>query len=255
MRIPRLAFRVILRSGDTIGDGAEMTVRSEMVTVTSTDEYSFDAFVAHAPGESKGGLVILHEIFAVTDSLKAVARYYAENGFDAIVPALFDPELLRSLVSYDNAEARRAGIPQPQIDRVIGGVDAARDHIDQGAGASVLGFCFGGRIALKAAATLSFKSAVSYHGATMTGLLDAPFKCPTLFHIGEVDVADTPPVVIAELRKALRASVPRNCKVAHAVANAARTDYLPVSAKLARGGSLAFLNRHHDDIPPEDNHR
>lgn len=231
-----------------------MMVRTETVTVTTTDGFSFEAFVAYAPGESKGGLVILQEFFSVTDSLKAVARYYAENGFDAIVPALFDRELLQSIVSYDDAEAWRAGETLPYIDRVIAGVDAARDHIDQGGGASVLGFCFGGRVVLKAAATLSFKSAISYSGTTMTNLLDVPFKCPTLFHFGEPDMTDAPPAVIVELRKAMRGSAPPACKLGHAVANAARTDYLPAAAEQARGRSLAFLNMHHDDTPPNEIH-
>lgn len=225
-----------------------------MATVKAPDGFSFDAFVAHAEGESKGGLVILQEIFGVTDSLKAVARYYAENGFDAIVPALFNRELLPSIVSYNGPDIRRAGLMQARIDRVIAGVDSARDHVDQGGGASVLGFCFGGGVVMKAAATLSFKSAISYSGKTLTNLLDAPFKCPTLFHFGEADMTDAPPAVIAELRKAIRGSLTPACKIGHAVANAARTEYLPSAAERARGRSLAFLNMHHGATPLNENH-
>ena len=37
--------------------------------------------------DSKGGLVILQEIFGLTDQLKGVVRAYARDGYDTIFPA------------------------------------------------------------------------------------------------------------------------------------------------------------------------
>ena len=87
-----------------------------------------------AVSASVGGLVILQEIFGVTEQLKSVARSHAAAGFDAIVPALFDRVSGSKVIPFDEPEE---GIELAmRLD-----IDAARDHIDQGNGASVLGFC------------------------------------------------------------------------------------------------------------------
>lgn len=114
-----------------------------------------------AVSASVGGLVILQEIFGVTEQLKSVARSHAAAGFDAIVPALFDRVSGSKVIPFDEPEEGIELAMRLDIDEVIIDIDAARDHIDQGNGASVLGFYLGGGVALKAATTLAFKSAVS----------------------------------------------------------------------------------------------
>ncbi|MFT5487333.1 MAG: carboxymethylenebutenolidase [Paracoccaceae bacterium] len=222
-----------------------MTIREEKVTVVTTDGFEFDAFVAHANGDSKGGLVILQEIFGVTDQLKSVARSYAEDGFDTIVPALFDRVSPQTVIPFDDPDGGRALMKQLDIDTVLLDIDAARDHIDQGNGVSVLGFCFGGGVALKAATSLSLKSAISYYGTKLPGFLDAPPKCPTLFHFGETDMMNTPPEIIEAVQTAIPGAETHIYAAGHAFANDARATYVVEAAIPARERSLAFLAAHH----------
>ena len=56
----------------------------ETVVVTTEDGSAFKAVVAYARGESKGGVVILYEIFGVTGQSQSVTRSYVDDGFDAI---------------------------------------------------------------------------------------------------------------------------------------------------------------------------
>ena len=50
-----------------------------METLTATDGHDFDCWMEPADGTAKGGLVILQEIFGVTDQLKGVARRHAAS--------------------------------------------------------------------------------------------------------------------------------------------------------------------------------
>ena len=222
-----------------------MTIREEMVSVTSADDFTFDAFVTYADGESKGGLVILHEIFGVTDQLKSVARFYAEDGFDVIAPSLYDRVSPQTIIPFDDVDAGRALMNKLNIGNVLIDIDAARDHIDQGNGASVLGFSLGGGLAMKAATTLSLKSAVSYYGAKLPTFLDDPPKCPMQFHFGDADAMNAPEA-IDNLQNAIPGVETHIYTAGHSFANdALNASYVSDAALPALERSVAFPNTHH----------
>ena len=149
------------------------------------------------------------------------------------------------MIPFDEPEEGIELAMRLDIDEVIIDIDAARDHIDQGNGASVLGFYLGGGVALKAATTLAFKSAVSYYGADLPAFLGAPPKCPIQFHFGETDLMNTPPKVIEAVQTAIPEAETHIYPAGHAFANDARQTYVEEAAVPARDRSLAFLNRQH----------
>jgi carboxymethylenebutenolidase len=222
-----------------------MTIKEESITIAASDGHSLDAFIAHAEGSPKGGLIILQEIFGLTDQLKSVARSYAADGYTTIVPALFDRVSPKTVVPFDAPNTGRELMMKLDVDNVMLDIDAARNAVAVGSGVSVLGFCFGGGIAIKAASTLDLTSAVSYYGTRLTGFLDTPPKCPTLFHFGETDTMNTPPEVIAAVRKAIPDAETHIYDAGHAFANDARTTYVADAAVPARERSQAFLDKHH----------
>lgn len=222
-----------------------MTGRDKNVRLTASDGFSLDAFVALADGSAKGGLVILQEIFGVTDQLKSVARFYAGQGYDTIVPALFDRVSPKTVIPFEEPDNGRAVMMQLDREQVMLDVEAAGRHVDGGQGVSVLGFCWGGGMALKAACDLTLTSSISYYGTKLTDFLDKPPKCPTLFHFGEKDVNVTPPEVIAAVRDAIPAAESYIYDAGHAFANDARATHVPDAAALARERTLAFLAKHH----------
>jgi hypothetical protein len=50
-----------------------------MVRLTAADGFALDAFEAAAGGDRAGGVVILQEIFGLTDQLKSVARFFSSR--------------------------------------------------------------------------------------------------------------------------------------------------------------------------------
>jgi carboxymethylenebutenolidase len=71
-----------------------------MTELTAADGHRLACWMAEATGPRKGGIVILQEIFGVTDQLKAVAARYAAQGYDVAVPALFDRKQQGAVIPY-----------------------------------------------------------------------------------------------------------------------------------------------------------
>lgn len=221
-----------------------MVIREETVTLTASDGFVLDAFVAHAEAPGKGGLVILQEIFGVTDQLKSVARAYAADRFSTIIPALFDRQSPKTVVPFEKHEEGRALMMKLDNEKVMLDVEAARRLVEHQRGVSVLGFCWGGGQALRAAGRLDLTSAVSFYGTRIPNYLSTPPKCPMLFHFGETD-SFSPPEVIEAVRTTVPDAEIHVYKAGHAFANDARATYVPEAAVPARERTLAFLLRHH----------
>ena len=73
----------------------------------ASDGHKLDCWMVAAQRQSIGGLVILQEIFGVTDKLRTVAERYAALGYDVALPALFDRQNPGVAVSFDNAAPGR----------------------------------------------------------------------------------------------------------------------------------------------------
>ena len=73
----------------------------------AADGHTLECWIEPAHGERKGGIVILQEIFGVTDQLKGVAARYAALGYEVAIPALFDRREKGAVVPFDQAPKGR----------------------------------------------------------------------------------------------------------------------------------------------------
>jgi carboxymethylenebutenolidase len=62
----------------------------KMMRLRAKDGHELDAYVAEPKGKAKGGVVVVQEVFGVTDHVKRVADQYAARGYKAVAPAMFD---------------------------------------------------------------------------------------------------------------------------------------------------------------------
>lgn len=215
-----------------------------MVRLAAADGFALDAFKASAGADRVGGLVILQEIFGLTDQLKSVARFFARNGFDAIVPSLIDRAAPGTVVPFDQPDrARELMLPIPWEKTGLD-IAAAVRAVDGRGGVSVLGFCLGGGLALRAASELALAGGVSYYGTRLGALLDKPPRCPMLFHFGATDT-HSPPEIIAAVKKAIPSAETHVYPAGHAFANDARTTYVKDAAETAHARTLEFLRKVH----------
>ena len=213
-------------------------------TLTAADGFTLEAFRATPAGTPRGGLVILQEIFGITDQLKGVVRSYARDGYDTIIPALYDRVAPGTVVPFADANRGRDlayGLP---LDKVMLDVAAAAQRVRGPHGVSVLGFCWGGGVIVRAAAEIDLRGAIAFYGTRLPTYLGCKPKCPLLFHFGATDPNSTPEI-IAQVRQALPAAETHLYEAGHAFANDVRPTYVAAAADAARARTLGFLARVH----------
>ena len=219
-------------------------IREETFKVTAADGFTLEAFRATPTGPVKGGLVILQEIFGLTDQLRNVVRAYARDGFDTIFPCFYDRVAPGTVVPFNEPDRGRDLAYNLPLDKVILDIDAAVKCVQNPRGVSVLGFCWGGGVIVRAAADLDLKGAIAFYGTRLPTYLNLKPKCPLLFHFGKTDPNSTPEIV-AQVKTAFPTAETHIYEAGHAFANDVRPAYVEAAAKLARERTLDFLSRQH----------
>jgi carboxymethylenebutenolidase len=151
------------------------------------------------PAVPRPGLVVLQEIFGLSDYVVERCAALADLGYAVLAPEIYW-RLGGDVVRDDDPGFldRAMGLVQ-QLDwdaAVRDGV-AAVEHLDNTPGVTevgLVGFCFGGGLAFNVAAELEGTSSepsglVSYYGSALPQLIDlAPdVTCPSLHHFGSQD--------------------------------------------------------------------
>lgn len=213
-----------------------------MHRLKAADGHEFDCWFAEAAGPRKGGLVIIQEIFGVTEQLKDVAARYAALGYEVAVPALFDRVEPGAVVAFDDFDRARSLAGQSKLDDCMADIAAAAEALAaKGGKVAVMGFCWGGGLAVRSAQLLDIAGAVSFYGTRIPEYLDRPLKAPVLGHFGKTD-AHVPPEAIEKIRSALPGFEAHLYDAGHAFANADRPEmYHAGAAELAHERSEAFL--------------
>jgi carboxymethylenebutenolidase len=202
------------------------------------------AWRAEPGGPARGGIVVLQEIFGVNAHIRAVAERFAEAGFIALAPALYDPVEAGVELAYDPDSAQRGTALRTALgfDRAVDIVAAAAEELqEEGLPTGVVGFCWGGSVAFLANTRLGLP-AVSYYGARSMPFLDEAARAPMLFHFGGRD-ASIPPADIAQHReKQPRAAIHVYPDAGHAFnRDVDNTHHHADSAALAWRRTLDFL--------------
>lgn len=202
------------------------------------------AYLAQPAGTPRGGVVVVQEIFGVNAHMRAVADRFAEAGYTAIAPCFFDHLETGVELGYDEAGfARgRALVAELGLEQAVDDVASAAESIASAGRIGVVGFCWGGTVALRAAQRLGLP-AVSYYGARNAAFLDQPPKAPVMFHFGENDPS-IPPQTVQQHREKLPQMAVHSYPAGHAFNRDVDPHaYDAPSAELAWQRTLAFFAR------------
>jgi carboxymethylenebutenolidase len=214
----------------------------KMIRLKTVDGHELDAYLAEPQGKPKGGVVVVQEIFGVTNHVKAVADKYAAAGFKAIAPAMFDRIKRGITLGYTEIQQGIAYMQQLKWPNTLADLEAAAAEVRPAGGAAVVGYCWGGTVAHVAAADLEVDAAVSYYGGGVAKMLDKHPHCPIMYHFGDQDGSIPMPDV-----EKIRAAFPDSTLYVYPGAQHGfncdeRASYSPEDAKLAFSRSVAFLN-------------
>jgi carboxymethylenebutenolidase len=220
---------------------------SEVVKLQASDGHKLDAYVAAPDGKPWGGLVVVQEIFGVNQHMRSVADRFAQEGFYAVAPALFD-RVERDVELGDDAEGMQRGFALAQkinIDAAIKDVDAALQYIARAIGkpAGVVGFCYGGTLAWLSATRLSPAAVVGYYGGQISRFTHEKPRAPVLLHFG-MDDQHIPQADVDKLQAAHPEVEIHWYAAGHAFHNDTRAAYSADASQEAMARTLTFLNRH-----------
>lgn len=213
-------------------------------TLKAADGFKLQGFRARPAGAVRGGLIVLQEIFGLTDQLKGVVRAYAQDGYDTICPCVYDRIAPGTVVPFSEAERGRDMAYGLALDKVILDIAAAAACVGNPHGVSVLGFCWGGGVIVRAATDIDLRGAIAFYGTRLPTYLDCKPKCPLLFHFGKTDPNATPEI-IAQVLAAFPNAESYTYDAGHAFANEVRPAYVESAATLARSRTLDFLGKVH----------
>jgi carboxymethylenebutenolidase len=219
---------------------------SERITLRASDGQVLGAYVARPACEPIAALVVVQEIFGVNAHIRSVADGYANDGFLAVAPALFDRIEPDVQLGYEGADMQtaRSFIPKLNIDKSLADVAAAVDYCKAtGNKVGVIGYCYGGTLAWLAVCRLSIAVAVGYYGGRIAKFASETPTAPVMLHYGRQD-AHIPPEEIGAVRSAHPEVEIYEYDAGHGFNCEARASYNAASAKQARARSLAFLKKH-----------
>jgi carboxymethylenebutenolidase len=168
---------------------------SETIDLRSSDGQMLSAYRAVPEGKPRGGIVILQEIFGITDHIKWVADGYAAQGYLVIAPSLFDRIRPGIVLSYSDIEDAREIMVQLDRDKVVEDMTAAINAARDGGKVAAIGYCWGGSLADLAACRIGVDAAVSYYGRMTVEWLDEQPQCPVIYHYGADDFLIPPELV------------------------------------------------------------
>jgi len=174
----------------------------EQIRLNTSGMQCISAYLAKPAGAPIGGIVVVQEIFGVNAHIRAVADRFAAQGYTAIAPAFFDHVEANLELDYDPASFARGKqlVTEVGIERALEDVASAAEAITSSGKIGVVGYCWGGTVALLAATRLGLP-AVSYYGARNVSFLDEKLKAAVQFHFGERD-ASIPPAAVQRHRDA-----------------------------------------------------
>ena len=216
------------------------------LNLTAADGIGVQAYRAEPVGVPLGGLVVVQEIFGVNEHIRALCDGFAEDGYVATAPGLFDRYQRGVSMGYgpeDIARGRQLKA-HARTDVALTDVAAARASVAGAGKVGIIGYCWGGFVTWMSAARLTgFACAVCYYGGGMVEAIDEKPLCPVMAHFGERDTAI--PVEGARRFAAAHPEVEVFLYDAeHGFNCDQRASYHPVAAKLARERTLGFLRTH-----------
>jgi carboxymethylenebutenolidase len=139
----------------------------EIVLLTTADGPT-PATIAHPGSPPRGGVLVVHEAFGLTDHIAGVCRRLAAAGWLAVAPSLFHRQGA-PVNDYDDLASARAAAAALTTFDIMDDIDAGLIVLADGGTAvdrsAVIGFGMGGTIAFHAAAHRPVGAAVTYAGA------------------------------------------------------------------------------------------
>ena len=218
----------------------------EMIHMTMRDGADVTVYHAPAVGERRGGLVLIQEIFGVTDHIRELCDEYAADGYEVLAPSLYDREHPGFEAQYTGEDFDRAielARKLHPFDLSLDDAQVCIDALKDKGPVFITGYCYGGSVAWAMAGRSGDLAASSaYYGSLIpTMFIDQAPRCPTLCHFGRFDHGIPMESVDALIAKGHPLAQVFVYEADHGFNSDRRKDYHPESAELAKERTLMLF--------------
>jgi len=217
---------------------------AETTTLTSAhDGFQLPAISARPQSEPIGGVVVIQEIFGLTQHIGECCAVFADAGYATLAPGLFERIERGFDAQHDGAgiEKGRNAVMASPWPQVIADVQAAIDALPKPC--YVTGFCYGGAVAWMAAARCKGLNAAScFYGRLIADLLDHTPVIPAMLHYGARDPS-IPPDNVERVRLAAPSSPLYLYDAGHGFCRAGSQDFDQASRDLAISRTIDWFAR------------
>jgi carboxymethylenebutenolidase len=165
--------------------------RGSMIKMTMRDGAEIGVYRVEPKAARRGGLVVIQEIFGITDHIKQVSDGFADDGYEVLAPSLFDREELGFTTGYSPDEMQRAIKMARQthpFDQSVADACACVTALKEKGPVFMVGYCYGGSVVWAAACECEGLSAASsFYGSQLPEMAERQPKCPVICHFGAHD--------------------------------------------------------------------
>ena len=156
----------------------------------SADGEVLPYFEYKSNNEPESAIVLIYEIFGMTNHIHKLANTFAKNGFLVNIPDIFS-RIEKNVVLPYNREGFDKGI---KLKDKVGWKIPVMDIVSCAAQlktnfkVTVLGYCFGGSLGwLAMQKSFIFDKGVCYYGSSISDFLNSNINCPAMLHFGKKD--------------------------------------------------------------------
>ena len=218
----------------------------QMIRMAMADGAEIQVYHAEPQGERRGGVVLVQEIFGVTDHIRDMADDYAGEGYEVLSPALFDREHPGFEADYSGPDFERAvelARTLHPFDLSLKDTQTCIDALRDKGPVFVVGYCYGGSIAWAAATKLDGVAAASaYYGSMVPAFAEeAAPRVPVIAHFGRYDRGIPTEGVEAVIARDFPNAEIHVYEAGHGFNSDRRKDYHEPSADLARDRTLTLF--------------
>ena len=216
-----------------------------MEPMTMSDGATINVYHVHPAGERRGGIVLVQEIFGITDHIRELCDGYAADGYEVLSPALYDREEPGFEVGYTGPEFARAIelMKTHPVETSVADIQTCVDALKDKGPVFVVGYCYGGSMAWFAATRVTGVAAASaYYGSLIPAAADEEPRVPVILHFGRNDHGIPMEGVDKIIAKDWPNATVYVYEAGHGFNSDRRDDYSPESAKRARERTLALFH-------------
>ncbi|MBK9589064.1 MAG: dienelactone hydrolase family protein [Sphingomonadales bacterium] len=218
----------------------------QMIRMTMSDGAEIAVYHAEPEGARRGGLVLIQEIFGVTDHIRDLCDEYAADGYEVLAPSLYDREHPGFEADYTGPDFDRAVELARKLhpfDLSLKDAQTCIDALKAKGPVFITGYCYGGSVAwAMAGQSDDLAAASSYYGSLVpTMFADQVPKCATIAHFGRFDSGIPIEGVETLIAKGHPTAQIFIYEAGHGFNSDRRKDYHEPSADLARERTLALF--------------